>query len=72
MWGIVLSVLDMRCVLLQSPEDLYSGGNGQTLWVSIADWVHPWMVVRKAAKRQLNSTLYDQVSGLGDGSGLWR
>lgn len=24
-------------VLLQSPEDVYSGGNGQTLWVSTAD-----------------------------------
>lgn len=36
-----LCVLDMSCLLLQSPEDLYSGGNGQTLWVSTAEWVHP-------------------------------
>ncbi len=27
--------LDMKYVVLQSPEDLHPGGNGQALWVSI-------------------------------------
>lgn len=38
----ILSVPDMRRALPQPPEDLYSGGNGQTLWVSTANC--RWMI----------------------------
>ena len=29
-------IVDLKCVILQSPEDFHPGGDGQTLWVSTA------------------------------------